>query len=280
MFGGSFGGPLVPGSRIGGTMQKGAQRLAVTLLSLSLLTGAASVAAQTSRALLRSSEEERYLAFKRTFQAMVDQGTLGVAVPRSGGAVDLKDCSLGHDFLGPEAGEGASSRTRQLADLAYEIVRLKKLMARLGYPEAVWRPMLVDNEERGKESFDPIEGTYLEGLSQTLNAYRRQSAPALPATLVEGGCGEGEVAIRIATRPGNGRVRLIPVFFFKLCEVQKIDPDDPRRCDHWREPAEGALFEVSGDYNYQASWPDGARRSGMLSFTRLEYGQTVTIGKP
>lgn len=260
-------------------MQKSARRLSVTLLALSLWS-AGVAAAQTSRAQLQSSEDERYLTFKRTFQTMVDQGTIAVTVPRSGGAVDLKDCALGHDFLGPEAGMEASGRTRQLADLAYEIVRLKKLMARLGYPESVWRSVLVDIEERGKESFDPIEGTYLEDVSATLNAYRRQSAPTLPATRVEGGCGEGEVGIRLVTRPGNGRLRLIPVFFFKLCEVQKIDPHDPRRCDHWREPVEGALFEVSGDYIYQASWPDGTRRDGTLSFTRLEYGQTVTISKP
>jgi hypothetical protein len=254
-------------------------RLPLTLLAM-LLLAAGAASAQTSKALLRSSAGEQYLTLKRTFQKMVDEGEIDVPVFRDQGAVDLMDCSLGHSYLGSATGGDVSSRTRQLADLAYEIVRLKKLMAKLGYPESAWRPALSEIEEDGQERFDPVEGGHLRKLSETLNAYRRRSAPSLPQTMVEGGCGEGEVGIRIATRPRNGRVRLIPVFFYKLCQLQKIDADDPRRCDHWRETAEGALLDVSGDYIYRASWPDGVQRNGRLSFTNLEDGQTVTINKP
>jgi hypothetical protein len=260
-------------------MENGIRRVSVILLAvLGLAAGAA--AAQTSKALLRSGDEEQYLTFKRTFQKMVDAGEIKISAEPYDGAVDLRDCSYGQMYLGSEMGESGSGRTDRLANLAYEIVRLKALMTRLGYPEPVWRPLLVEIEENGKERFNPHEPGHLEKLDQALAAYRRRSAAALPRTIVEGGCGEGEVGIRLVTQPRSGRVRLIPVFFFKLCEVQKIDPDDPRRCDHWREPAEGALLDVVGDYFYQASWPDGARRNGKLSFTSLEDGQTVTIRKP
>jgi hypothetical protein len=250
----------------------------VSLLAVLLLAAGAAFA-QTSKTLLRAEADEEYLTFKRTFQKMVDEGDLEVHVLRDDDeAVDLMDCTSGNFYLGPEG--SVSGRTRQRANLAYEVVRLKRLITRLGYPESVWRPALLAIEEEGREEFDLYGGGHLEELSETLNAYRRRSAPALPKTAIVGGCGEGEVGVRIATRPRNGRVRLIPVFFYKLCQVQKIDPDDPQRCDHWRESAEGALLDLSGDYVYQASWSDGARHRGRLSLTNLEYGQTITISKP
>lgn len=249
-----------------------------TLLAVLLLAAGAAFA-QTSKTLLGAGADEQYLAFKRTFQKMVDEGDLKIHVlPDDHGGVDLRDCTTGDYYLGP-AGD-VSAQTRQRANLAYEVVRLKHLITRLGYPESVWRPALLKIEEEGQDAFAVHEEEHLQELSETLNAYRRRSAPSLPNTGVVGGCGEGEVGVRIATRPRNGRVRLIPVFFYKLCQIQKIDPDDPRRCDHWRESAEGALLDLSGDYIYQASWGDGSRHSGRLSLTNLEYGQTITISRP
>ena len=258
-------------------MQNQTQARSITLFAVLLLAAGAAFA-QTSKTLLRAGADEEYLTFKRTFQKMVDEGDLDVRILREDGVVDLMDCSTGDSYLGPQG--DVSSRTRQHAALAYEVVRLKRLMTRLGYPESVWRPVLLEIEEEGQEGFALNGGGHLEELNETLNAYRRRSAPALPKTGIVGGCGEGEVGVRIATRPRNGRVRLIPLFFYKLCQVQKIDPDDPRRCDHWRESAEGVLLDLAGDYVYQASWADGARHSGRLSLTNLEYGQTITISRP
>jgi hypothetical protein len=96
----------------------------------------------------------------------------------------------------------------------------------------------------------------------------------------EGDCGAGEVAVNITTQPPDGRVYFIPVFSFLLCREQRLDPEDMAHCDRWREPAQGLLVEVSGDYFYRAVWPDGVQRRGRLSFTNLEEGQTVTIRKP
>jgi hypothetical protein len=259
-------------------MQNDVRRLPVILLAV-ILPAIGTASAQTSKAMLRKEAEE-YVTLKRTFQKMFDEGEIKVSILRDEGAVDLMDCSYGQAYLGSETAGHVSGRTRQRADLAYEVVRLKKLMTELGYPESVWRHVLLVIEENGQSEFDPVGGQHLEKLGEALNAYRRRSAPSLPKATIEGGCGDGEVGIRLMTRPGNGRVRIIPVFFYKLCEVQKIDPNDLRRCDHWREPAQGALLDVSGDYIYQASWPDRAQRSGRLSLTNLEYGQTVTISKP
>jgi hypothetical protein len=235
---------------------------------------AALIAAMLASTGKAAGQAEDYPTFKRAFQAMVDKGEIKVSADREGGAVDLMDCSYGASYLGADA----TDQSFALANLAYEIVRLKALMVRLGYPESVWRPYLLELERQPAESFQG-GGEHLEPLSKILNRYR-QSAPELPKVRVVGECGEGEVGIRIATRPSGGRVHLIPIFFYRLCEIQKVDPDDVRRCDHWREPVEGALLEVSGDYFYQASWPGGGRSQGKLSFTNLEYGQTVTIRKP
>jgi hypothetical protein len=254
-------------------MSKGIRLPALLLVAFALGTSMAS--AQTSKARLRTGQEE-YLVFKRTFQNMVDRGEIRIYSEPYEGVIDLWDCSYGEQYIGEVKGSG---RTGRLANLAYEIVRLKKLLTTLGYPASVWQPALVKLEEDGKERFNPHEPVHLRPLNATLAEYRRRSAPRLAKTIVEGGCGEGEVGVRFATQPGNGRLRLIPVFFFRLCEIQKIDPDDPRQCDHWREAVKGALLEVAGDYFYLASWPDGTRRTGKLSLTELEYGETITIDK-
>ena len=59
----------------------------------------------------------------------------------------------------------------------------------------------------------------------------------------------------------------------------KINPEDPTDCDRWREPADGMLFWVAGDYYYRATWPGGAQRRGRLSFTAREEGKTFTLRK-
>jgi hypothetical protein len=86
--------------------------------------------------------------------------------------------------------------------------------------------------------------------------------------------------VSIATEPLGAQVMFIPTFFYELCKAQRLDPDDTRRCNRWREAVDGRLSQVAGDYLYMARWPDGAIRRGTLSFTGMEDGQRVVLRKP
>jgi hypothetical protein len=266
---------------------------AVAWIALAVLLATGQAWGQISSRLEKEEPLSQYALFKNTFERMLTQNVIHLDFLKEEEKVDLVDCTSGADYFAPGKGK-ASARTLRLADIAYEIVHLKALLSHLGYPSKVWQPLLGQYEQgqirgalqRSRSSDEEIsvdevhEEKFKKNLGDTLNRYRAASAPRLPPVVAEGGCGAGEVGVRIATVPGNGRALFIPVFFYELCKSQRIDPDDPAHCDRWREPAEGMLFWVAGDYFYRATWPGGAQRHGRLSFTHLEDGQTVTLRKP
>lgn len=158
-------------------------------LKSALLLLAAALSATGGTEAQRAAAGDPYLVYKRAFEKRFDQGRIAVEILRDSGAVDLTDCGHGSSRLESEDQE-LTEDERRLADLAYEVVRLERLLKKLGYPESVWRPRLAALERDGREKFSRAAGGYLEKLSETLNAYRRQSARSLPITVVEG-CGEG-----------------------------------------------------------------------------------------
>jgi hypothetical protein len=264
------------------------------MLRPSLVAAALAVALTASAAspALGADLRGQYSEMKLTFQRMYDHGDIHPRIKRSGGKVELVDCTTGSSYLGSDSFDDS---TYQIANLAYEVVRLRRLFSALGYPERVWQPLLTEFEQgqmrwalqKGKSTGGwetPPEQRHAEAYQRkfqaALNRYRQEAAPRLPAVTIGGDCGEGEVGVKIRTEPRNGRVVFIPVFFHELCKTRGINPDDPGRCDRWREPAEGVLFDVAGDYFYRATWPDGTLRRGRLSFTHLKEGQTVTLSKP
>lgn len=217
--------------------------------------------------------------------------------------LDLVHCNAGSEYLGSESEAGADGTLAGMADIAFEVIGLQAILGASGYPAATWQPLVSSYEADalaalggeppaqtptdagdaadGASGFDPgPESALHESLKRTLNDYRAANAPELPQIAVEGGCGAGEIGIHVATSPANGRSRFIPVFHYRLCKVRGLDPDDPAACDYWKEPADGVLFDVAGDYQYRVDWPDGSKRQGKFSFTNLEDGQTVTISRP
>jgi hypothetical protein len=118
-------------------------------------------------------------------------------------------------------------------------------------------------------------------MAAALNKYRQQSDPSLPTFIVkECAGGEGTVEVHIDLQPPEGQIFLIPVFFYKLCEAQHLDPADPRSCDRWTEVLRGTAEYVSGDYMYLARWTDGSVRCGPLGFNSRDLeGKTLQITK-
>ena len=65
------------------------------------------------------------------------------------------------------------------------------------------------------------------------------------------------------TRIGDGEV-----LYSSICNEQGGMIDDL------------TVYRVSGDYFFRASWPDGIRKNGRISFDPSQDGETVTITKP
>lgn len=238
-------------------------------------------ASKTSSSLLSADPRAQYFVIKRTFASFVADPD-GPYV----GQFDINSCYYGSEQLGvPE-----DDPVVPLADLAYEVVYISKVMKKAGYPEPVWAGALFEFEggqlarrTKGRYVHDPEDAGYRaarQKIVRAANEYREETAGDLPEIIDEGGCGAGGVGVVVVTRPAGGRVNFIPVFFHKLCRAQDLNPDDTAQCDRWREPVDGTLTDVSGDYFYRAVWPDGTEKRGQVSFTNVEEGQTVTFNKP
>jgi hypothetical protein len=239
-----------------------------------------------SSSLVKADPKAQYYVIKRTMQQFYDSGTLKSNVStHPADPYDLHACGAsGADFLGRAYDD--SEPVAELANLAARVVLWRSDLRKIGYPESVWRPVLIEFEDTAlpllggpSSNYDAFNEKQSKRIAATLNKHRRASNPGLREIVIMGGCGAGEIGIKVTTEPRNGQLLFIPVFFHELCKAQRFDPDDPRSCDRWREAVDGVLFDVAGDYFYRAQWPDGAARRGRLSFTNLKDGQTVVFRK-
>jgi hypothetical protein len=152
---------------------------------------------------------------------------------------------------------------------------------KLGIPGEVWEPIVSRYEEAAVRdpNSDPIRKTQ-DQLVVELNRYRAEKQPSLPVFNTKGRCGSGEIEVHIALAPPDGQLFLIPVFLFKLCQAQHLNPSDTKACDRWIEVLNGTASWVSGDYMYMARWSDGSVRCGPLGFASIrKNGETFSITK-
>jgi hypothetical protein len=180
----------------------------------------------------------------------------------------------------------ATDRLPKLVPLAATVLTWSADFRRLGVPERVWKPLVTNYEDNQLPlvlaSKDPDLGykSEMPRIASALNRYRLQSNASLPKFVVDGGCGAGDVRVRVVLRPRSGRIFFIPRFAYLVCEKQGIDSDDTIKCDRWREAIDGSLIYVAGDYIYLARWADGTVRKGPLGFNSPDQdGATFYIGK-
>lgn len=256
------------------------------------LLSVSAAAQQNLSTLLHTDVKGQYYAMKRVMQGFYDHSVLKSEVERNSEPYDLYICDTGNEYTG--SADDSTGTTDAISTLAVQIVLWRNDLRKLGYPEAVWRPILVEYENaeldlytRSKTVTQAVLDQSLKqyersvaALGKALTAYRLQSNPALRPVTQEGGCGAGEQMVRVKVEPPNGRVFFIPVFFYELCRVQQINPNDVNQCDKWREAMDGQLTAVAGDYRYSARWPDGITREAMLTFDHQKMDPVVVIRKP
>jgi hypothetical protein len=192
------------------------------------------------------------------------------------------------DFVGERPEEG-DDPVYDLSDTALVVVTWTNDLRRLGYPERIWRPLVdaYENSElaglSSQNGPDDPYGTASDQLVAILNHYRHQFSPSLPRATRDEGCGAGDEGVMISTDPKDGRAFFIPVFFYKLCQAQKIDPNDTSRCDRWFEAMDGRLAYLAGAYHYLIRWSDGTVREGLLNFDKVgeteDYAFTAVFRK-
>ena len=255
------------------------------LLTAFVALGLTSLVAQSSSSLVRTNPTQQYEIVRATMEQFYRQGLLHSNIERQSGTYDLWNCTDPAGFMGSD-NEGApgDSALFKLVDLAQTTTVWRKDLNQLGVPKEVWEPLVSSYENLALQQAGELKGAQDEAarnqLAATLNKYRQTSSPGLPRFIVEGGCGAGEIEVRIALQPPDGQIFLIPAFLYKLCQAQHLDPTNPRSCDRWTEVIHGAASYVSGDYVYLARWTDGSVRCGPLGFKSFDQeGKTFQITK-
>jgi hypothetical protein len=200
------------------------------------------------------------------------------------GQYDIMDCGTS-DYTG-----GVATRASEYAYIADKALIWEADLPRLGYPRAVWGAPVARFESTAVSIANSVAPAHFfdvwddridasrKGLQKALLAYRATHPHA--GHIANGlGCGGGEVPVKLVTQPAATQVTIIPAFFYELCRVQRIDPNDTARCAHWREVS-GPIVQVSGDYHYVAKWRDGTVKRGMLDVEAASDSGTITLRKP
>jgi tetratricopeptide (TPR) repeat protein len=248
----------------------------------------------------------QYAPAKAAFAGMLDANEVGVIN-------DVAHCASGGDFLGvapvlPGGGD-VNWRFPLYADLAYDLAAWRLQLTAAHYPDAVWAPLLEGYEQArlveilarsappvgaaardadaapddvqdasGDAGGDADDRSFETRLLRTLDGYRAAHPALRLARFVRGGgCSGDDPPARVTTKPDGGVVRFIPMFYYRLCQAEGLDADDPAQCDRWRELREGVIADVAGDYAYEVRWPDGTVLKGRLA---VGGGDEVTLAEP
>jgi hypothetical protein len=179
--------------------------------------------------------------------------------------------------------------------IAAHYVHMERTLASAGYPEDVWRPVLlrlrqaqideIVRRRNGRLDLRDINGVrgaalpYERQLATAMNSYRARAGRPLPPPNVWGQCGGDYVGyVKIKGSPPGATIRLIREFYFKHCQLTNIPPFTDR-CDKWTLiPATRDV--PGGTYYYMVSWPNGPTECDRIDFigaTPEQDGKVITI---
>jgi hypothetical protein len=275
-------------------MKYGKKSIFSTLLSLLFFVMVQRAVASTSKSIISNDPTGQYYLIKSTLSKMLAAEQIEFIDGLYPEPFDLIDCSTGGTGYTLSDESYRDDYVKILTALAYDILRLRISLTNIGYPEFIWRPLLVQMESeqlilrlneigfqyKGESPSNKHFNRFLRNIRHRLEDYRQHNNRRLQEVVVEGECGDAGSEVKIKTEPPNGRVMFITVFLHKFCEAQQLNPDDPSRCDHWIERKQGMTFDALGDYFYFAFWPDGKQQRGRLSFTNyMEEIETIVFRK-
>jgi hypothetical protein len=240
------------------------------------------LAAQTSA---NFSLADKYKAAKAVLQQFYKKGELSSGLYGSEpGEYDLSGagppCVDSTEYLGSfqddsknEPVEKPQHKNDDIADFVLDAVKMvvwENDLRKLHIPEQIWRPVLDRYEA---SILDPKQNTInATAVTAQLNAAMARAGRSKPKFVFQPGCGSGGADVHFTLKPADGQLFLIPVFLYKLCQVQHLSPLDFKSCDRWKEIFTERVWAVSGDYMYLARWTDGVVRCGLLTYDDFSKG--------
>ena len=261
----------------------------ITLLACCVLAFCSlSLHAQSSTSFSRA---DKYKSLKVVLQQFYEHGVVPSNINRDDqkeGVYDLLNCQEYGYYMGFPDEDASTPQVKpnqenddlvDVTDLALNMVIWENDLRKLGIPEAVWGSALSEYEEDSLNSKSGAEDVRSAHLADQLNARMAGAGKSRPKFVERGGCGAGGADVHFQLSPPNGQLFLIPVFLYKVCQVQHLVPTDFRSCNRWKEVFASSVPSLTGDYVYLARWADGAVRCGSVSeddFYKKD-GSTIVI---
>ena len=163
---------------------------------------------------------------------------------------------------------------------ALETYSWQRDLARAGYPaepaaQAIGRyeAMLV-----ATGFTDAGRARALDGLVADLDAVRHSTPGTLRVRAAQR-CDNRRRSLELnyTTMPQDGRVRFIPYVLHRICETQRLDADDPVRCDYWMNGKTDGPMSFAGETVYDVRWADGSTTTGRFDPEQSRSAGTVAL---
>jgi len=162
--------------------------------------------------------------------------------------------------------------------VAVESAYIMQNLIAAGVPEDAASQLLKDYRA-GRATFkklsaadrDQLENNQISPDWRLIHALNNLGKPGLPTFKNPRKCMpvaflKSATPYRFTLSPSGGRMFIIPLFSFKLCERRNVDPYSRAECDNWVEVGSGLKAKIAGRYRYSAEWPDGRFARDVMTF--------------
>ena len=253
--------------------------------------------AQTASRLLETSDPmAAYRAIKPVFSADIYPGRGRPRQPfgyQPGGVVHLAGDCVYEDLIKAAVKSELGRRLRLLALFTNDFERD---LPKLGFDQALVRQEVQTLEAESIRtirdgshwtttwenlpSHDPAPyARPLRAFADNLNrshAGRRVPRLVASADLM---CGAGEVPVKLLSSPPGGRIFLVEVFEYRVCEaIESGLGEDLRRCDRWQAAPADDFYPIAGRYRYKIVWQGQPEtRSQLYDFSNIGKYTTLTL---
>jgi hypothetical protein len=177
----------------------------------------------------------------------------------------LKYCWTSANVLGDWSEH--AGLTGEMVVRAFETYSWARDLGRAGYPPAAVAEVIGRYEAAliAAGFTDAARDHALVALVGALEEIRR-GAPGATKIFKVDRCGRQtrSLGLNHKTAPEGGRARFIPYVLHQVCSAQQLAPDDPVRCDYWKNAKAEGPMSFAGPMVYSVRWPDGTVATGQF----------------
>jgi hypothetical protein len=240
---------------------------------------------ETSADLTSKDHSKTYFSLKKSFKKIPTE----YLRYEQGYPVTLSSCISAGELYGMDTGKRLPL-TRQLSELAFEILWIDGSLKLGRYPSELWASDLSAIEQQALNKLQTLNGkkppeesvipkASRVALAQKLNNYRKDIRGTIPVKAFAYGCGDmmGPV-LDIRTTPAAKQIQYMSQHFADLCADQGIHFSDDRCKDYWQDYSTQLMLH--GKFVFVVRWASGPpvyRKWDLDKVTLRDLGGSIRL---